>query len=268
MQATQGRPQEITILTDSTYITLQWTPAHKEVIGNEKAHKWAQMAANKSVQPAGSKFRQLEPRTLQAGRQLVQGQAIDNFDSMRFGRFTRNLDKALPGTHMRAIYKQLQVSEARIFVQLRTNHTPLNEYLHRIGVRDSGTCSCGTAVETAQHFPFERRNWTQDREELRAAIGERWADLSYALGGWSGRRSRTTEAEVDTCGNQTPKSSRQLSRQSSISRSLQSVFTKRHLYSRNGMARDNRGSSMATTVRLDLCLNWSNGKHRENLVSL
>jgi hypothetical protein len=44
---------------------------------------------------------------------------------------------------------------------------------------------------------FECRNWTQDREELRAAMGDRWGDLSYALGGWSGRWSRITEAEVD-----------------------------------------------------------------------
>ncbi|KFY66181.1 hypothetical protein V496_02147 [Pseudogymnoascus sp. VKM F-4515 (FW-2607)] len=229
-QATQGRPQDITILSDcksaiisiqkpryqsgqyilkriwrvaaqlrkqGTYITLQWTPAHEGVIGNEKAHKWAQTATKKGAKPTGSMFRQLKSRTLQAGRQLIQGQTIDKFDSMRFGRFTRNLDKALPGTHMRAIYNQLQASEARILVQLRTNHSPLNEYLHSIGVRDSGTCPCGMAVETAQHFLFECRNWTQEREELRAAMGERWADLSYALGGWSGRRSRITEAEVD-----------------------------------------------------------------------
>ncbi|KFZ21110.1 hypothetical protein V502_02940 [Pseudogymnoascus sp. VKM F-4520 (FW-2644)] len=118
--ATQLRKQ-------GTSITLQWTPAYEGVIGNEKAHKWAQMATEKGAQPAGNMFRQLKSRTLQAGRQLVQGQTMDKFDSMRFGRFTRNLDKALPGTHMRAIYDQLKAPEARILVQLRTNHSLLNE---------------------------------------------------------------------------------------------------------------------------------------------
>ncbi|KFZ18363.1 hypothetical protein V501_01265, partial [Pseudogymnoascus sp. VKM F-4519 (FW-2642)] len=84
--ATQRRPQEITILSDcksalisiqkpryqsgqyilkriwrvatqlrkqGTYITLQWTPAHEGVIGNEKAHKWAETATKKNAQPAG-----------------------------------------------------------------------------------------------------------------------------------------------------------------------------------------------------------------------
>lgn len=41
---------------------------------------------------------------------------MDKFDSMKFGRFTRNLNKALPGTHMRAIYNQLKASKAKILV--------------------------------------------------------------------------------------------------------------------------------------------------------
>lgn len=43
---------------------------------------------------------------------------------MRLGRFTRKLDEALPGRHIRAIYDQLKASEAKILVQLRPTTPP------------------------------------------------------------------------------------------------------------------------------------------------
>jgi hypothetical protein len=132
-------------------------------------------------------------------------------------------------------------------------------------VGDSATCLCGMAVETAQHFLFECPNWTQDREQLRVAIGERWADLSYALGGWSGRRSRITDAEVDGP-RHTWKPNIQVIK--AVIKFVKSTprFHPKALVNRKGMAKDSRGWSMATTVRLDLlCLTTGATANTEEL---
>jgi ribonuclease HI/exonuclease III len=178
-------------------ITLQWTPAHEGVIGNEMAHKCAQKATKEGSQPVGRRIPRLKSKALQKGRQLVHEQMTNSFDNMRFGKFTRELDRALPGTHMTTVYNQLTISEAKILAQLRTNHSGLNSYLGQIGVEESTTCACGTSEETIPHFLFYCRNWVQERAALRVAAGERWADLAYMLGGWSGRQDKLTTKHVD-----------------------------------------------------------------------
>lgn len=56
---------------------------------------------------------------------------------------SKRMDKALPGSHTRALYDTLMKREAKVLAQLRTGMSALNGYLHRIGVAESDMCACG-----------------------------------------------------------------------------------------------------------------------------
>jgi hypothetical protein len=49
------------------------------------------------------------------------------------GSYSKQLDKALPGKHMRILYGALKRRESDILVQLRTGMARVSRYLHRIG---------------------------------------------------------------------------------------------------------------------------------------
>ena len=119
------------------------------------------------------------------------------FDKLQVGKFTRNIDKALPRKHMIQVYNSLSREEAGILSQLRTGHTPLNDSLARIRVEDSAACTCGAKVESIQHFLFYCPRWKDKRSNLQKTMADRWGDLAYALGGWSGRKDRRTGKFVD-----------------------------------------------------------------------
>ena len=103
------------------------------------------------------------------------------------GKYTYDMDKALPGKHTMRIYGTLTREEASILTQVRTGHTYLNAYLKRVGKIDSARCACGEDNETVKHVILSCPQWQIARQELRKEAGESWNDLSYLLGGWSGR---------------------------------------------------------------------------------
>jgi hypothetical protein len=89
------------------------------------------------------------------------------------------------------VYNTMSQEDTRILVQLRTGHIGLNVYLKRVGKAERSTCTCGLGEESVFHFLFQCPTWAEQRQSLRNAIGNRWADLSYALGGWSDKRDPT-----------------------------------------------------------------------------
>ena len=56
---------------------------------------------------------------------------------MGIGKFSKELDIALPGTHTRILYDDLKKKEAKVLAQLRTGMSHLNDYLYRIGIAES-----------------------------------------------------------------------------------------------------------------------------------
>jgi ribonuclease HI len=99
------------------------------------------------------------------------------------GRYTREMDTALPGKHTRTIYDALKRREANILAQLRTGMSRLNGYLHRIGVVESDQCACGQATETVKHFLFRCTRWDAYRTQMLERTGTRRGNLSFYLGG-------------------------------------------------------------------------------------
>ncbi|KAJ5569007.1 hypothetical protein N7450_011493 [Penicillium hetheringtonii] len=114
--------------------------------------------------------------------------AKEEFESMRGGRWSRNLDAALPGKHTNFLYDNLSRRQAALLIQLRTGHARLNRYLQRMGHLENNTCGCGTDSddgETVEHFLFHCPDWNQLRQEMKLRMGSRYGDTSYALGGRS-----------------------------------------------------------------------------------
>jgi hypothetical protein len=87
--------------------------------------------------------------------------------------------------------------DVRILVLLRAGHVGLNFYLNRVGRAESTICACGLGRENVFHFSFLCPTWREQRQHLRIAMRDRWANLSYALGGWSDRKNPTSGKLVD-----------------------------------------------------------------------
>ncbi|OAQ59776.1 transposon I factor [Purpureocillium lilacinum] len=99
------------------------------------------------------------------------------------GKYSKRMDKALPGNHTRALYDTLMKREAKVLAQLRTGMSALNGYLHRIGVAESDMCDCGQAAETIEHFLFRCKKWTAQREIMFQYSRTKMGNLSFFLGG-------------------------------------------------------------------------------------
>jgi hypothetical protein len=161
------------------------------------AHGCAQLATRKKARPTGEGGPALKSKALQLSRDWIKAERVRRFDKLQVGKFTRKIDKALPNEHTTQVYNSLGREEAGNLSQLRTGHTPLNSNLTRIWAEESVNCTCGTVVESIQHFLFNCPKWRSERSKLRETMADRWGDLAYALGGWSGRRDGRTSKFVD-----------------------------------------------------------------------
>lgn len=99
------------------------------------------------------------------------------------GRYSKRIDKALPGRHTRALYEALKRRESDVLAQLRTGKMRLNSYLRKIGAAESDMCDCGQAPETTEHFLFRCRKWSGQREILFTCSRTKIGNLSFFLGG-------------------------------------------------------------------------------------
>jgi hypothetical protein len=99
------------------------------------------------------------------------------------GKYTIEMDRALPENHTKLLYNSFKRTEAEILAQLRTGMARLNEYLHRIGASESDQCACGQASETVKHFLFRCTQWDQQRRQLFRETDTRRGCLSFFLGG-------------------------------------------------------------------------------------
>ena len=97
------------------------------------------------------------------------------------GKYSRDIDTALPGKHTRILYDSLKRREASVLAQLRMAR--LNGYLHRIGAAESDQCQCGQARETVKHFLFRCTRLDAYRTQMLAQTDTRRGNLSFYLGG-------------------------------------------------------------------------------------
>ena len=99
------------------------------------------------------------------------------------GKYSKRIDKALPGKHTKQLYDRLSWKEASVLAQLRTGMARLNTYLYRINATSTNQCDCGQAQETVDHFLFRCRKWTAHRTEMLQCTDTNRGNISFYLGG-------------------------------------------------------------------------------------
>lgn len=168
-------------------IRIQWLPTHSEKKGAQLAKEAAARATEEEwpfYLPDWADT-QLKSSSWRWRRESLQQTRVQQFKKTIGGNYTKEIDSALPGNHIKRLYDQLTRHQAVTLIQLRTGHIPLNWFLHRIGKADSSTCECSESPETVKHFLFDCRRWEDVRTEMKSVMGQRYGDLSYALGGRS-----------------------------------------------------------------------------------
>ena len=86
----------------------------------------------------------------------------------------------------RSWQKDLTRSQSSMLFQIRSNHLPLNVYLHRIGKTESRNCSnCASngqeIEETVTHYLFECPSFDYERHTLDTNLGPNSRDLRTIL---------------------------------------------------------------------------------------
>jgi hypothetical protein len=159
-------------------ISLVWIPSQGEFHLSLRAKEAARRAAEHGQSPE-AQHRQAKSTVINNARAKREFRILPE----GVGKYSREIDKALPGKHTRTLYDSLRRREASVLAQLRTGMARLNGYLHQIGASESDLCVCGQAREMVKHFLFRCTRWDAQRTKMLAQTDTRRGNLSFYLGG-------------------------------------------------------------------------------------
>jgi ribonuclease HI len=130
-----------------------WIPSQENLELSKKAKEAAQQATEPGRTPQKQCYQAKSTTISKRNAERNAEKAIRTLPDT-VGKYSKEIDTALPGKHTRTLYDSLNRKEASVLAQLRTGMIHLNGYLHRIGAAESDQCACGQATETAKHFLF------------------------------------------------------------------------------------------------------------------
>jgi hypothetical protein len=170
-----------------TQVELRWLAVHDLTEGNVEARSLLNQGPelNNRDPPPRWADTQLRSTLWSEMRRKVSNAKMEEYKKRAGGKFTRAFDAALPGKHTRLLYDGLNRQDAALLAQLRTGHTGLRGFLFAIQQSDTETCACGEDTESVRHFLFQCTRWDHLRNDMIQAMGDRFGDLSFALGGRS-----------------------------------------------------------------------------------
>lgn len=173
-------------------ITVRWIAGHRNVKGNEMADKEAKTAAegkdkSSPVRNLPLKLRSPLPHSIPALKQQHNAKLEKVWKaewrlSPRYHR-TCTIDPKLPSRSFLKLAGSLCKKQTGLYIQMRTNHIPLNQHLHRIKRSDTPLClQCGEVTpENVHHFLFQCPRYERERHRLFLTLGRQATSISYLL---------------------------------------------------------------------------------------
>jgi ribonuclease HI len=168
-------------------ITFRWISSHSGVPGNERADKEAKRAAEghssrRNLLPA--MLRRPLPKSATATKRVFRDKIVAEWTarrntSKRKGRMDL-IDPSFTPSRYQKLISSLSRNSSTTLNRLRSNHAPLNAFLHRIKRADSPTCTkCEQADETIRHYLFECQAFRETRRETLDGLGRDSRNTSF-----------------------------------------------------------------------------------------
>jgi hypothetical protein len=180
---------KIKIKTQCT-LTLQWTPGHEGIRGNEEIDQDAKKAAEGDSSPNRDLPAFLRSSSLplstsaakQSFQQLVMTRWKAEWTRSKRHRKMQRLDDTMPSNKFLRLISDLDRNQSSILLQLRTGHIPLNEHLFRIKKAISPNCPhCTDTPETVLHFLVKCPHYRHERQILRQKLKNKADSIKYLL---------------------------------------------------------------------------------------
>ncbi|KAG0140856.1 hypothetical protein CROQUDRAFT_83882 [Cronartium quercuum f. sp. fusiforme G11] len=137
-----------------------WTPGHENIELNERADTAAKEAAEE----------QDDPLILRSSLGILLQRIKAHFNIRKYnfnpGRpFLTSAPKKIADS-----LSSLEKGHAAVIFQLRSDHNPLNAYLHRFNLSDSDLCATCKVPETTTHFLLHCRRFNTQRQNFRHKV--------------------------------------------------------------------------------------------------
>ncbi|XP_017885478.1 uncharacterized protein LOC108628217 [Ceratina calcarata] len=147
-------------------VILCWCPGHRGVLGNEEADRLAKAVVEEGrpgVEP-------WLPVSYASFKSELKRFSLSRLKERWSGTTTCRQGREMIGDidvgRAKTILK-MNRADARILTYVLTGHAPLNYHLFRMGVRESGSCPCGTGeMQTVKHLLIECDKCASKRREV------------------------------------------------------------------------------------------------------